>query len=136
MKIIEPRYAPKVIETSSDILNKLLFLNFSSTEFMKYNYGSKIAKSVSYGYTSGLTKVRGTCKITPFIPLNYTSVFQFNLNGNSAALKQTISNYGPVAIAMYVSNVGLFQNYKSGIFSDPYCPGPGLCGTVNHGMFN
>ena len=36
---------------------------------------------------------------------------------------------------MQVSNSGLFQNYKSGIFTDPACPGPNQCGTLNHGKF-
>lgn len=103
-------------------------------DWLKNTYGKKLAKSVSYPYTSGSTRVAGACKVTPFIPLNFTSTFQFNLNGNYAALKQIISNYGPVVIAMYVTPSGLFQNYRTGIFTDPGCPGPNTCGTVNHAM--
>ena len=88
---------------------------------------------MNYAYTSGSTKAAGACKVTPTIPLNYTSTFQYNLNGNTALLKQIISNYGPVAIAIHVSSSGLFQNYKTGIFTDALCPNPTDCSKVNHG---
>ncbi|CAG9799864.1 unnamed protein product [Chironomus riparius] len=108
----------------------------SSFDFLKNTYGNKIATAMNYAYTSGSTQAAGSCKVAPYVPLNYTSTFQFLINGNAAALKQIISNYGPVAIAMYVSPSGLFQNYKTGIFTDPDCPvtGTNLCYTVNHGM--
>ncbi|XP_070490102.1 cathepsin K-like [Chironomus tepperi] len=106
----------------------------ATLDFIKSNYGTKLANSINYPYTSGTTKVAGSCKSPPSVPLNFTTPFQFFLNGNATALKKIISNYGPVAIAMQVSSSGLFQNYKTGIFSDASCPGPNQCGTVNHAM--
>ncbi|XP_070490123.1 uncharacterized protein [Chironomus tepperi] len=103
-------------------------------DFLKNNYGNKLASSYYYGYTSGTSRVAGPCRITPYVGLNYTNTFQYYLNGNYEGLKQIISNYGPVAIAMQVTNSGLFQNYQTGIFTDPWCPGPNTCTTVNHGM--
>ncbi|KAL7048049.1 hypothetical protein ACKWTF_003196 [Chironomus riparius] len=103
-------------------------------DWLKNTYGNKLARATDYPYTSGRTKTAGSCKVAQYVPLNYTSTFLFVPNGNTATLKQIISNYGPVAIAVQVTNSGLFQNYKSGIFTDATCPGPNQCTIINHAM--
>jgi hypothetical protein len=100
-------------------------------------FGDKLAKAADYPYTSGTTKVTGQCNSSPIVPLNNTHYYSFDLNGNSTALKQLVTNYGPATVAMYVSDSGLFNAYNSGIFYDPSCPvGPNQCNSVNHGKFN
>lgn len=83
---------------------------------------------------------KGKCRtVKNYTPLNFAKPFQIYLNGNETALRAIVSNYGPVTVAMYVSDAGYFQNYKKGIFYDRTCPKSNQkknfnqCSKLNHG---
>lgn len=112
--------------------------NFSPSDYIKNNMSRKLAKAADYAYTSGSTRLAGTCKnVTTPQFLNFNSTYQDYLNGNETKLMSYISNYGPAAIAMYVPPSGTFGLYKGGIYYDPTCPVSNAtfnqCNMVNHG---
>lgn len=88
-------------------------------------FGTSMSSLADYPYLSADYNTTNTgystCKSTlKRYPLNYTSTYQVNVNGNEATLKYLVANYGPVSIGMYASSA--FMSYKSGVFSDPLCP--------------
>lgn len=78
------------------------------------------------------TGVQAGCKspLPAFIaPKLEKKLNRHKLKGDEELLKNIISQEGPVAVAVWVSDP--FDHYESGIFFDPNCPGN--C-EVNHAM--
>ena len=92
-----------------------------------------IVQTDVYPYVSGLTSApQDTCRA---IELNqivaklstYQSVCT-SINPSENALRDAIANVGPIDVGIYVSSN--FQNYQSGVFSDPSYTGQ----EINHAV--
>lgn len=82
----------------------------------------------------------GTCKSKiRKVSLNIESFHTFKLDSDEEDLMLKLANYGPLAIAIFVSKKNkLFQLYDSGIFYDDDCPKSSSkenqCEKVNHSV--
>lgn len=104
------------------------------TDFLKTKSNNKAPKESVYPYTG---RNNDECQLdTRKVPLNINTAFEIYLDGNERQLRLLIANYGPVVIAMNVSEKSkYFQQYRRGIFYDPKCvKSDNQCRTINHSM--
>ncbi|KAL7048040.1 hypothetical protein ACKWTF_003194 [Chironomus riparius] len=108
--------------------NLLLWLNNSAQ--------ASAPISTEYPYTSGTTKVRNTCNLTPTKqPLYFKRIYEVNVLGNVELAKLLLYIYGPMVTAIYAPPCTSFMSYKSGVYVDNCgCPTGSVCNQVNHGV--
>ena len=97
-----------------------------------YDYAKlyAVASEKSYPYTSGSTRVNGTCNKTAqgkglYKLKSYTLLPTL---GNFTLMRSNIASKGPQAVAISVNSA--FKKYKSGVISIADCP----VNRLNHGV--
>lgn len=63
---------------------------------------------------------QGRCGKTSGKNFGVASAVRENLNGNENRLRDIVSAYGPVAVAINAAKT--LTNYKSGVYTNPKCP--------------
>ena len=89
-----------------------------SNSFPWVNKNGGIALSADYPYTSGESKVPGTCKTSVKKAVTTSAAYTRITDGDEKALTETIAAHGPAAIGMYAS-LASFQLYKKGTIYAP-----------------